>query len=129
MMQKIKDSTIGSNFVLNFQAAGQQNQDGSSNTTPNGDSEMREDNQAQVISTDANRMQQLQNDSPAYSMISAQQQNPEGAMNEEGAGQQAAVAGAGASGGGYQHNPMYQNLAAMLNINVASLPNTLSFIM
>ena len=44
MMQKIKDSTIGSNFVLNFQAAGQQNQDGSSNTTPNGDSEMREDN-------------------------------------------------------------------------------------
>lgn len=43
MMQKIKDSTIGSNFVLNFQAAGQANND-SANTTPVGDSDMREDN-------------------------------------------------------------------------------------
>ena len=128
MMQKIKDSTIGSNFVLNFQAAGQNGD--SSNTTPNGDSDMREDNQAQVISTDANRMQQLQNDSPAYSMVSAQQQNPATQMQQE-AMQMGAVGQQmnPAIGGGYQHNPMYQNLAAMLNINVNSLPNTLSFIM
>ena len=34
-----------------------------------------------------------------------------------------------AAAGGYQQSAMYQNLAAMLNINVQSLPNTLSFIM
>ena len=47
MLNKIKDSTIGKNFVLNFSAQARPSNENSANTTPvGGDSEMREDNQA-----------------------------------------------------------------------------------
>lgn len=111
-MDKIRQQMFGGQRVLEFAAP----QKGSENTTPVGDSEMREDNQAQVISSEPNRHFGMNTDAQTLSFEMIQQSRANGNEEEKEEVQPA-----------YKIGPEFANLAKV--IDMTQLPQTLSFAM